>query len=263
LPPRPKPDREPQAALESLALGMAASLGAARERISTDPAERPAEKAPAALNKAKTSASNPAKDETEEDADRALVERARKGDNGSFRRLVARYQRRVYSVAYGMLRNHEDAMDVTQESFIKVHRYLANFQGSSSFYTWLYRIVVNVAIDHIRRDKGQSVEYDDGVAQEGEGIEGDGSLLPTILGSNPAKALSRRELLERMQKAIDSLPPYHRAVIVMRELEGLSYKEMAKAMKVSKGTIMSRLHHARHKLQKALAEYVQGNLQAE
>jgi RNA polymerase sigma-70 factor (ECF subfamily) len=231
--------------------------------VSAEPSEPPAEKPAPALNKAKSAASIQPKDEPQEDADRALVEQARKGDNGSFRRLVARYQRRVYSVAYGMVRNHEDAMDVTQESFIKVHRYLANFQGSSSFYTWLYRIVVNVAIDHIRRDKGQSVEYDDRIAQEGEGIEGDGSLLPSILGSNPAKALSRQELLSMMQKAIDSLPPYHRAVIVMRELEGMSYKEMAKAMKVSKGTIMSRLHHARHKLQKALSDYVQGNLQAE
>ncbi|MBI2895408.1 MAG: sigma-70 family RNA polymerase sigma factor, partial [Deltaproteobacteria bacterium] len=75
-----------------------------------------------------------------------------------------------------------------------------------------------------------------------------------------AKALGRKELLEQMQKALDALPPYHRAVIVMRELEGMSYKEMAKAMQVSKGTIMSRLHHARHKLQRMLKDYVDGEL---
>ncbi len=245
---------------------MAASLGAARERLS-EPAEKDRDSLAEALNKAVSAASKPVtkKDEgeSESDADRQLVERARKGDNGAFRQLVARYQRRVYSVAYGMVRSHPDAMDVTQESFIKVHRYLANFQGSSSFYTWLYRIVVNVSIDHIRKDKGQQVEYDDAISQEGDGVEGDGTILPSILGSNPAKALGRQELLGMMQKAIDSLPPYHRAVIVMRELEGMSYKDMAKAMKVSKGTIMSRLHHARHKLQKALAEYVQGNLQVD
>lgn len=191
--------------------------------------------------------------------DRELVDRAQRGDTRAFEQLVIRYQRKVYAVAFGMVRNRQDALDITQEAFIKVHRYLGNFQGSSSFYTWLYRIVVNLAIDHLRKGgKGPPLDYDDRVRRDETNTAGDPSILPSILGSNPARAAGRRELLEQMQKAIDELPPYHRAVIVMRELEGMSYKEMAKAMRVSKGTIMSRLHHARHKLQRALEGYLQG-----
>jgi RNA polymerase sigma-70 factor (ECF subfamily) len=163
-----------------------------------------------------------------------------------------------------MVRNRQDALDITQEAFIKVHRYLGNFQGSSSFYTWLYRIVVNLAIDQLRKGgKGAALDYDDRVRRDETNTAGDPSLLPSILGSNPARSAGRKELLEQMQKAIDELPPYHRAVIVMRELEGMSYKEMAKAMRVSKGTIMSRLHHARHKLQRALEGYLQGQTKVE
>lgn len=196
--------------------------------------------------------------------DQELVLLAQKGDARAFEKLVVRYQRKVYAVAFGMVRNRQDALDITQEAFIKVHRYLGNFQGSSSFYTWLYRIVVNLAIDHLRKGgKGPPLDYDDRVRRDESNTAGDPSILPSILGSNPAKSLARKELLEQMQIALDALPPYHRAVIVMRELEGMSYKEMAKAMQVSKGTIMSRLHHARHKLQKMLEEYLNGETKAE
>ncbi len=191
--------------------------------------------------------------------DHELVREAQKGNARAFEKLVERYQRKVYAVAFGMVRNRQDALDISQEAFIKVHRYLGNFQGSSSFYTWLYRIVVNLAIDHLRKGgKGPPLDYDDRVRRDESNTAGDPSILPSILGSNPSKSLGRKELLEHMQKALDALPPYHRAVIVMRELEGMSYKEMAKAMQVSKGTIMSRLHHARHKLQKLLEEYLGG-----
>ena len=86
------------------------------------------------------------------------------------------------------------------------------------------------------------------------------AVISSGMGTNPSKELGRRELAERIQDAVDALPPYHKAVIIMREIEGLSYAEMAKAMKVSKGTIMSRLHHARQKLQRALGEYLDGDL---
>lgn len=204
------------------------------------------------------SASDAERDEPAND-DHELVLAAQKGDPRAFEKLVERYQRKVYAVAFGMVRNRQDALDISQEAFIKVHRYLGNFQGSSSFYTWLYRIVVNLAIDHLRKGgKGPPLDYDDRVRRDESNTAGDPSILPSILGSNPSKSLGRKELLEHMQKALDALPPYHRAVIVMRELEGMSYKEMAKAMQVSKGTIMSRLHHARHKLQKLLEEYLAG-----
>ncbi len=189
-----------------------------------------------------------------------LVRRCQAGDNAAFEQLVVRYQRKVYTIALGMVRSPDDAMDIAQETFIKVHRYVANFQGSSSFYTWLYRIIVNLCIDHLRRrNRFASTEIDERTMDKAE-LDGGGLLLSSNLGSNPAKSIGRRELAEQIQYAVDRLPPYHRAVILMREVEGMSYSEMAKAMRVSKGTIMSRLHHARQKMQRALGDYLQGEL---
>ena len=106
----------------------------------------------------------------------------------------------------------------------------------------------------------QTVDYDDRLRRDQ--AEDPGNLRPTTEGS-PAKSIRRKELAQKIQQAIDELPPYHRGVIIMREIEGMSYKEMAVAMKVSKGTIMSRLHHARQKLQKALAPYLDGEMEVE
>jgi RNA polymerase sigma-70 factor (ECF subfamily) len=182
-------------------------------------------------------------------ADQELVHRARKGDKAAFKTLVERYQRRVYGIAYGMLHNADDAMDVTQEAFIKVHRYIGSFQGSSSFYTWLYRITVNLAIDLLRKgSKMSSVDFDDAIDHASEAQAATG-LLPGTLGTNPNQEMDRHKISEEIQAALAKLSENHRAVIVMRELEGLSYKDMARAMKCSKGTIMSRLHHARRKMQ--------------
>lgn len=187
--------------------------------------------------------------------DHALVEATRRGDRAAFRLLMQRYQRKVYSIAYGFLRNPEDALDVVQESFIKVHRYLHNFEGNSSFYTWLYRIVTNLCIDHIRKNRRhRELEFDDGIRHDGA-EEGDGSAFvpPSSLG-DPTKLLQRREILEAVQEGLSHLSDKHRAVIVMRELQGMSYEEMARSMGCSKGTIMSRLFHARRNMQRLLTE---------
>lgn len=187
--------------------------------------------------------------------DRTLVARARAGDETAFRELVQRYQRRVYGVAFGMLHNAEDAMDVTQDAFIRVHRYLERFEGSSSFFTWLYRITVNLCIDHLRKEgKAQTVDYDDSIAHQNPDA---GQLRPWSLEMNPGRELDRSELRELIARALESLSPNHRAVILMREVEGLSYAEMAKVMRCSKGTIMSRLFHARRRMQAALVEAMQ------
>ncbi len=189
-----------------------------------------------------------------------LVRRCQTGDEAAFGELVKRYQRRVFAIALGMVKNPEDAMDIAQDAFIKVHRYLGNFQGTSSFYTWLYRIVVNLCIDHLRRTgKRINVDFDEKIDHRHHMAEGS-NVLGKRLDTNPSKMLGRKELAGRIQEAVNALPPYHRAVIVMREIEGLSYAEMAKAMKVSKGTIMSRLHHARQKLQRELSEYLEGEM---
>ena len=144
-------------------------------------------------------------------------------------------------------------MDVTQEAFIKVHRHLEKFQGSSSFYTWLYRIVVNLSIDHMRRHaKAKNVDFDDSRGHEDD--QGESGLLPHRVGPDPQRSALREELRKQVDQALEALSPNHRAVIIMREVEGLSYTEMAEAMQCSKGTIMSRLFHARRNLQAALIE---------
>ena len=196
--------------------------------------------------------------------DKTLVARVQEGDERAFRTLFDRYHRRAYAVAYGVVKNKQDAMDIVQDGFVKVHRHIGKFQGSSSFYTWLYRIIMNLAIDHVRRRKNaKGVEYDDRVGREADEIAGDGTLLPRILDANPGKTVIRRELLAKIQEALEELPEYHRAVIVLREIEGLSYEEMSQVLGVPKGTIMSRLFHARKKMQATLSEYMQGELSIE
>jgi RNA polymerase sigma-70 factor (ECF subfamily) len=194
------------------------------------------------------------------DEDRDLVERARRGDGAAFRALFERHHRRVYALAYGMLHNADDALDVVQDAFIKAHRYLGKFEGASSFYTWLYRITMNLCIDHIRRDKrARQVDFDDAIAHDAtDSPVGEESLVPRLLGSNPHKALARREIRDQIAQALDGLSENHRAVLLMRELEGRSYEEMADVMQCSKGTIMSRLFHARKNMQRRLLELMGG-----
>jgi RNA polymerase sigma-70 factor, ECF subfamily len=191
--------------------------------------------------------------------DLELVDRARAGDEEAFRALFERYHRRAYSLAVGVVRNRDDALDVVQDAFIKAHRHIGKFEGNSTFYTWLYRIVMNLAIDHIRRTKrGRSVDYDDTLGHSESDSVGEDSLLPRILDENPGKSLVRKEMREHIGVALAELSDNHRAVLVMRELEGLSYEEMAEAMGCSKGTIMSRLFHARKNMQKRLLELMGG-----
>jgi RNA polymerase sigma-70 factor (ECF subfamily) len=187
--------------------------------------------------------------------DRELVDAAKTGDRDAFRTLFERYQRRAYSLAYGVVRNPDDALDIVQDAFIKAHRYLDKFEGTSSFYTWLYRIVMNLAIDHIRKSRrAKAVDFSDLTVKEGDEAVGEEDLLPRILGGHPGRALMDKEIRRRIEEALGELSDNHRAVLVMREMEGLSYEEMAQVMGCSKGTIMSRLFHARRNMQKRLLD---------
>ncbi len=192
--------------------------------------------------------------------DLTLVRRVQQGDSAAFRLLFEKYHRRVYAVALGVVKNPSDANDVVQEAFVKVHRHLATFQGASSFYTWLYRITMNLAIDHLRRKKAaRQVDFDEAIKQD-DGTEDAGNLAPILTNADPGKTQSRKELAAKIHDALALLPDIHRQAILLREVEGLNYEEIAKIMKVPKGTIMSRLFHARRKMQSALAEYVDGEL---
>jgi RNA polymerase sigma-70 factor (ECF subfamily) len=183
--------------------------------------------------------------------DRELVTAAQRGDRDAFKTLFERYHRRAYALALGVVRHPDDAMDVVQEAFIKAHKYLDKFEGNASFYTWLYRIVMNLAIDHLRKHrKVKPVELDENRIEP----DGDEPLLPRILGGNPGQALMDKQIRTRIDQALEQLSENHRSVLVMRELEGLSYEDMAQAMSCSKGTIMSRLFHARRNMQKQLLD---------
>ncbi len=219
----------------------------------------------AEVNEPEEDASNAGEEPTASDSgdDRDLVRRVQEGDHEAFRALYTRYHRRAYAVAYGVVKNKQDALDVVQDGFVKVHKHIDKFQGTSSFYTWLYRIIMNLAIDHVRRRRNaKGMEYDDRIGRD-EDVAGDGALLPRILDANPAKTVIRRELLDRITAALAELPEYHRAVILLREVEGMSYEEMAQVLDVPKGTIMSRLFHARKKMQASLSDYMEGDLDIE
>jgi RNA polymerase sigma-70 factor, ECF subfamily len=192
-------------------------------------------------------------------ADRDLVNAARSGDRGAFRSLFDRYHRRLFAVAVGVLRNPADAQDVVQDGFVKAYKYLDKFEGNSSFYTWMYRIVMNLAIDHIRKQKrGRPVEANDEHLREGNTDVINQDLLPLHLGSNPSRMLFDKQVRGRLESALAQLSENHRAVLVMRELDGMSYEEMASIMSCSKGTIMSRLFHARRNMQRQLSDLVDG-----
>jgi RNA polymerase sigma-70 factor (ECF subfamily) len=185
--------------------------------------------------------------------ERRLLSEAKAGSRQAFGELVRLHQRRAFAVALGVVHDPDDARDVCQEAFLKAHRNLANFEGDAQFFTWLYRIVMNLCIDHLRRRRGEKVEFDEAIASE-EPTD-DSGLAPQRLGFDPGKALTNRELRERIQAALGQLSATHRTVLVMREVEGLAYQEMADRMDCSIGTIMSRLFHARKRMQKLLEEY--------
>jgi RNA polymerase sigma-70 factor (ECF subfamily) len=188
----------------------------------------------------------------EAEEDRELIAKAQAGDTAAFRQLVERHQRRAFALAFSLVREESDARELVQEAFLRVHKGLGNFQGTSSFFTWLYRIITNLSIDLLRKPGRLVAELDEQRTEQDESF--DAPTLARLEGADPVDVVRRREIAVRVQSALDALPPYHRGVIILREVDGLSYEEMAQVMGVSKGTIMSRLFHARQKLQKVLAD---------
>jgi RNA polymerase sigma-70 factor (ECF subfamily) len=203
------------------------------------------------VNTRSSKASNEEARRVEAEEDRVLILQAKNGDRRAFRTLVERHQRRAFAIAVGLVRDENDAREIVQEAFLRVFRCLDSFEGESSFFTWFYRIVTNLSIDLMRKpSRRESESLDDVVLDD----EADVPLVARLPGADPVDMVRRGEIRERIAEALDALPPYHRTVIVMREVEGMSYEEMASAMGVSKGTIMSRLFHARRKLQRALSD---------
>ena len=183
-----------------------------------------------------------------ESSDQDLVDRCREGDQSAFRELAARYYQRVFMVALGILNHREDAQEVAQEAFFKAYTKIKGFHGRSSFYTWIYRIAVNLSVDVQRHRKRNPIEQ----TEAADPIEGKANL-PS---SEPYNDLCNQKLREEIFQAIDELRPEHRAVMTLRVLEGLSYKEIGRVLGCPEGTVMSRLHYARKQLQEKLGPWL-------
>jgi RNA polymerase sigma-70 factor (ECF subfamily) len=182
-------------------------------------------------------------------ADRKVIEAIRAGDTGAYRELVERYQGRVFAMICGMVRDREEARDITQESFIKAYRNLDRFRLDSSFYTWLYRIAMNCAIDLLRRRKvRRHSEFNEEIGQK----DSSGMMDDSHSKMNPGKDLERKRLRKKIFAALDELSEDHRQILVLREIEGLSYEEIGETMEIPEGTVMSRLFYARRKMQSLL-----------
>ena len=184
--------------------------------------------------------------------DRTLVRAAQKGDQNAFRQLVERYQRRIYQLALGMMKDPDDAMDIAQETFVRVHRYLPSFKGDSSFFTWTYRIATNLCLDSARkRGRTERVDLDESDAEIEAHMDP-----PSAALAGPHRAALNAELKSKIDEALAGLSENHRAILLLREVEGLSYEELARTLGIRKGTVMSRLFHARLKMQRKLREYL-------
>jgi RNA polymerase sigma-70 factor (ECF subfamily) len=182
--------------------------------------------------------------------DAALVRAAQKGDTDAFEELVARHRDKIYARAFSMMRHEDEAVDLSQEAWVKGWQRLAQFQGDSSFATWMTRIVINLCLDELRKQRRRRTESIEEMDEESGGVE---RQMPAIT-INPTERLERGELRQRIDQALAQMSKEHRTVLVLHEFEEMEYKEIAKAMDCSIGTVMSRLFYARRKLASLLAD---------
>jgi RNA polymerase sigma-70 factor (ECF subfamily) len=187
--------------------------------------------------------------------DQALVAAAQAGDMMAFEELVVRHRDKIYARAYSMMRNEEEAVDLSQEAWVKGWQRLTQFHGESSFATWMTRIVINLCLDQLRKQKRQRTESIEELAEETGGVE---RQMPVVT-INPTAGLERGELRGRIDRALGQLSEAHRTVIVLHEFEEMEYKEIAKTMGCSIGTVMSRLFYARRKMAALLTDLKKGD----
>jgi len=182
-----------------------------------------------------------------------LVGKAQKGDMGAYDELVRRYQERIYATLYHMTSNHEDANDLTQDTFIKAFQALKTFKGGSSFYTWVYRIGVNKTINFLKQRKNRShmslndLDFN---------AEHDPDLVALISDRTPRREVNLAELQEKLNEAMQKLSDSHRLVVTLHDVQGLPHDEIAEIMDCNIGTVRSRLFYARQQLQAYLSEYL-------
>lgn len=185
--------------------------------------------------------------------DRTLVEKCKSGDESAFAKLVDRYSSRAYQVAYGVLGNSEDAEEVAQDAFVRIHRAMPNFRGDCEFGTWLYRIALNLARNKYRWNKvrGSRVNFSIDAPLDGDEAEGRRFEVPDE-SMTPDKKSELEELKRRLAEEMEKLPEAFREILVMRNVQDMSYEDMAKALGCQMGTVKSRLARAREELKKRL-----------
>jgi RNA polymerase sigma-70 factor (ECF subfamily) len=190
--------------------------------------------------------------ESEADGDRSLADRARHGDHAAFDELVRRYHGKLYGLIYNMTSNKEDTEDMLQDVFTKAYQSLPAFRGHSSFYTWIYRIAINRTINFLkRRRRKQTLSLDD----IDIGVERDPAYVQLSARESPVRDVNISELQEKLNKALLTLSEKHRTVVVLHDVQGIPHHDIAKMLKVSEGTVRSRLFYARQHLQNELAEF--------
>jgi len=183
-----------------------------------------------------------------------LVSSALHGDFTAFDRIMSMYKERLYSVIYNMTFNHEDAADLTQEAFVKAFRSLSKFKRKSSFFTWLYRIGVNLTLTHLKKKRARKFFSFDQIFN-GEVSNREVSDISSNERSS-VKVTLLNELHQKLNEALSRLSDKHRTIVVLFEIDGLSHKEIAGIMKCTEGTVRSRLHYAKQQLQSHLSDYV-------
>ena len=183
-------------------------------------------------------------------SDDELVAAARSGDAEAYEELVYRHRDKIYARAFSMVRNEDQALDLSQEAWIKAWQRLHQFHGDSSFPTWITRITINLCLDFLRKAKRQRAESVEAMEESGGGVE---RHLPVVT-PNPTARLERAELRQKIDTALDRLTEDHRTVLVLHEFEDLPYKEIAKRVGCSIGTVMSRLFYARRRMAAVMTE---------
>ena len=187
--------------------------------------------------------------------DRMLVDRFKNGDESAFNEMVARHRDRIYGMVHQLLRNHQDAEEVTQDAFIRAHRGLANFRGDAAFSTWLYQIATNLARNRYwywwRRKRDRSVSLDAPVGEDNDMTLAD--IIPAEVDS-PDEVTVNEEFVNRISKGMDKLSASHREILVLRNVKNLSYEEIGGILGISVGTVKSRIARARESLRAKLGE---------
>jgi len=185
--------------------------------------------------------------------ERDMIRRATHGDLGAYDDLVKRYQERIYATIYHMTSNHEDANDLAQEAFIKAFQALKSFKGGSSFYTWVYRIAVNKTINFLKQRKNRSQMS---LNDLDFNAEHDPDLVALISDKTPRREAGLAELQEKLNEAMQKLSDFHRLVVTLHDVQGMSHEEIAAIMDCNIGTVRSRLFYARQQLQAYLSDYL-------